>query len=316
MTERDEFEDNLFGGDSLPPDAYPQPRRKPGRPPGAKNKPKPVAGQAKEPTAWLPAEEGVEVPLTAPPLPSAAAIAPDSNLEQVVAGLREMMELLDFRAFGTKSRILVVILEDVSGSERCYEKEWVEGSRVIPEEIGKIIVARNLIDVAHCTGCESFSLLSVSHGKDFAFPEGPIRYGCGTHAVPWLRGIRALVEGYKAHLAGLGIAVRDVVVLLGSDFCFGDDFRAELAGFKAWAKRERIVTVVSAFFGAVSKPTAAEFASAGELVVDLKHVPLAALIRAVSQSVVRVSQTAPRAGLMADALGKSIHTPPTDRPGN
>lgn len=289
--------------------------RKRGRPPGSKNK-----KNQKEPgelTSFLPKSDQQFIPEAPPPAafggerftveatPAAEALSP---LDQKV---EELLSRCDFLANGTKPRICVLVLQDVSPSEMPHEQVWVEGSKAIPEEIGKVLAARNQIDLFHTVGDEGFRVLSVGPGKDFVFPAGRIPWGSGTNSRPWLEGIETCLRTYAAHLAKRGIQVREKVVLLCSDFCFGDDYREPLARFMEWAKKDPLVTVIPAVFGDASIPTAAQFAAGGAEVVDLKRVHFAHLIRALSQSVVRVSQRAASAGSVGDEVTRALRLRPT-----
>ncbi|MFO0796062.1 MAG: hypothetical protein U0804_01230 [Gemmataceae bacterium] len=284
------------------------PKRR-GRPPGSKNKKGP-----KEPgelTSFLPEAEQQFIPEAPPPAAytgerftveaSPAAVA--TSLDQKV---EELLSRRDFLALGTKSRICVFVLQDVSGSEMPHEQAWVEGCRSIPEEIGKVLAARNQIDVVHALGDEGFRVLSVGPGKDFVFPAGQIPWGSGTNSKPWLEGIESTLRTYVAHLGRRGIQVREKVVLICSDFCFGDDYREPLARFMEWAKKDPLVTVIPAVFGDASLQTAAQFAAGGAEVVDLKKVSFANLFRVLSQSVVRVSQKNPEAGQLGREVTRAI----------
>lgn len=285
--------------DSRPPDARP-PKKGPGRPKGSRNKPKAGPPAESRTLESFLSEPEATVRVTGP---STAAI-PDPDVVAEHSSLKGHLEPHDFRAFGTRPRIVVVAVQDATPSVRGAEDEWRAGSRAIPEEIRKVPAARNLIDVIFCTGAESFSVVSVAHGKDFAFPAGAIKYGTNTLAKPWLAGIRAAAEAYKSHLAGLGIGVRDVVVVIASDFCFGDDFRADLKAFKVWAKANS-VTVVPAGFGSWNEKVAAEFGDVPP--VHLKELSLARFFRILSQSVVRASQTAPGKDEMARELSRGLN---------
>ena len=199
--------DQLFGGGPLKP----RPR---GRPKGSKTKPKssPAAGEGFV-ADHSPPVSRAETPAgtrgTDPAVHAADALSrTDPALKDVEDFVMRELARLDFRALGTKSRTPVILVQDVSPSERPFEGHWVSGSKAAAEEIRRV-VARNLIDVLHSSGDERFGLLSVTHAKDFVFPAGKIEHGRGTLGTPWLRGIRAAFTAYEAFLAKLGIGVRE-----------------------------------------------------------------------------------------------------------
>lgn len=278
-----------------PEDAAPPKRR--GRPPGSKTK---------RPAPAVPTEPQ----LRAAPLTTLPDERPASDphacagLEALNAGLTDALGRLDSRAMGTRPRTLLVLVQDRSPSEREHEPEWREKSRVIPEEFRKSPVAGSLVDVAHCAGDEGFELLSLTHAKDFEFPPA-IRYGRGTHAIPWLAGVRAVVDAYRAHQTAQGVGVQDVVVLWATDYAFADDFRPAVAEFAVWARAEK-VTVVPTGFGQWSRLVASEFSQTVEP-VDLQEVPLAKLFRIVSQTVVQASQRGPGRVRVADELNRAFN---------
>lgn len=302
------------------------PKKKPGRQPGWQQRKlqKQQESQRSEPTSFLPPEEQQFVPEAPPPAVDrgerfTVEVTPPRESEHYSFDetVERFMARQDFLAMGTQARILVVVVQDVSPSERPHEDEWVKGCESIPEEIRKVVAARNLIHVLHAVGHEGFQVLSVGPGKDFHFPAGQIPYGCATYAGPWLDGSRRAVDTYVSHLGKRGIGVREKVILFCSDFCFGDTYDASLTRFKEWAARDPLVTVIPAVFGSSSFATAAKFAVGEAEVVDLKKVSFAHLFRALSRAVVSASQDRPTPNAVGREVTKAIKasaTAPHDQP--
>ena len=147
------FDENLFIEPE--PDGV-APKRKRGRPKGSTSRP-----QTEQP------EDQARVSLASVREPGRWVYDPDRTRKEQA----DQMAGLDFRAFGTKPRIPVVILRDVSSSERGHERAWLEGGRHIGRELAAAPTSRNLVDVVYCPCASTFTFERISHGKDFAVPE-------------------------------------------------------------------------------------------------------------------------------------------------
>ena len=271
-------------------------KRKPGRPRKVEGEAATVAGAL----AHL-------VPET---IGATAPVAPDwpQTREAVIAWFDKRLAKLDFRQFGTQARILVVIVRDTSPSEEAFEHQWVAGAAHMAGEVSKVLAARNTVDVALINGDDDARLVAFDHAKDFAFPTAT-SYGISTDARPWLAAVRALVDHYTAHLCGLSLQCRDVVLVVCSDFQFGGHTQ-DLKDFKSWAGKACKLTLVPVHFGELNAGVVQGFVE-GIPPVDLTTVPLADFFRALSQSVVSASGNRYKSDAVKGSLARSMSRLPS-----
>ena len=255
----------------MPPDAAPKKR---GRPPGSTNKVKPSAK-----------DEDIH---TVPPQPS-----------PLRALLLPLLAKLDFSRLGTAGRSPLFFMRDTSPSEMPHDPEFREGGNAIAPTIAMDRIAANLIDIVLCHGAEDFEVVSVEHAKNFRMPD-EVRWGRGTNASPWFKGIMEAVAGYEQHLSNHGLSMADVYVVFVSDFLFGDQFVESLAAFREWQEKDKRVHVIPVGHGAWL-PEVAEKVSVRVKPVDLNKLRITDFIKVVAQSVREMTRSRPddRAAILA-----------------
>lgn len=278
MSHHDTHDSSLeeeFGGSASHQE---QAKKKRGRPPGSKTKSK-EGGESPKPTPAHSVESLAKQTLTT------TATAVDVRLDQALAAaLDELLGRLEFKGLGTNRRWLLLLVRDTSPSEWNHEKDFREGGNSIPAEMQNDVLGRNLVDVMLAYGSEWFKAVTCAHAKAFQMPEN-VEHGSGTEATPWIDGIMQTVGAYQKHLAKHGLSMGGAVVVICSDFCFGDDFTEALERFREFQKANPSVFVVPAGYGDWM-PNVAERFSVCVKPKDLnKKIRIAQFVKLVSRSI-------------------------------